>query len=190
MWADASLKSKNDMGVKYKFIKYWIVFAILTMVLVFAYGILVGNKMVEEPILLSLIVGLLVSLIKVIIGERINCNMKQGVKDLLMSLNKDEKIIVEGTAKHLINEASIEGKLVLTNDRLIFTSHFLMKQIDYTLAEIKGVYLNKAYGIFNKGFTIAIDGKEERFEVEYPADWKKIIKKQQEVNRDLNSAEL
>lgn len=102
-----------------------------------------------------------------------------------MNLNEYEKVIVEGVAKLINKETNIEGKLFLTHDRLMFISPVPIHSIEYSVDEINDVCINKTCGIFKKGFTISVDGKEERFKVKYPADWKKIIEKQQELNQDL-----
>lgn len=152
------------------------------MLLVLILGSIVELSLDGKYIFMGLAVGLLAALLFGFFLKKKNSKRQRNLKDIKKLLVEGEEVIVDGTAKYIKKKENVEGNLFLTGGRLIFTSPILIHQIDYILDDIEGIHLFKTWGVYNKGLTISIDGKEEKFEVAYPSDWEKIIKKQQEVN--------
>ena len=96
-------------------------------------------------------------------------------KEIIIELNSSESIIIEGGANHFKGKEGVGGKLVLTDQRLIFKSHKFNAQnheLALTLNEIKGISETKTLGILNNGLTIElITNESHRFIVDVPAVW-------------------
>ncbi len=151
------------------------------MLFVLIFGSIVELNFNGKYIFLSLAVGLLAALLFGLFLKRKNLKRQCYLKEIQEILAEGEEIIVDGTARYIKKKENVEGNLFLTGDRLIFTSRVLLHK-DYSLDDIEGIQLIKTRGVYNKGLRIYIHGKEENFEVAYPGDWEKIIKKQQEVD--------
>ena len=98
-----------------------------------------------------------------------------------IELMDNEEVIVEGQALYINKLAGKKVKLSLTNQRLIVQdkhiglSHPLTY---YPLEKIEQVNIYSLLRFLKKGLNIVVGGKSENFELDYPADWKKLIELQ------------
>jgi len=133
-----------------------------------------------EWMLFSGVIGLLHGLLFVYVMKLTNRKGSRAIQLLKAELIQDETLIVEGPANH-IKKAEGVGKLFLTNSRLIFASPKQNNQVCYPLDMIIGIKLYKIGGVFNKGLMINVEGRVEKFIVDYPKDWLELIKTQRNM---------
>lgn len=96
------------------------------------------------------------------------------VKTDLM-LNDEESIIYETPASHYRGIEAVGGKLILTNDRLIFKSHrinFQNHELSIDLTWLTTIERYKSLGIVNNGLSFTTDkGTTEKFVVSNVKEW-------------------
>jgi hypothetical protein len=101
-------------------------------------------------------------------------SMLSNVKTTLL-LNDKERIIHETPASHYKGVEAVGGKLVLTNERLIFKSHkfnIQNHQLSFLLTEIVKADPYKTLGLINNGLAFTTnDGTIEKFIVSNVEQW-------------------
>lgn len=101
-------------------------------------------------------------------------SMRQEMNDLDVELLNGEEVLVEGMATKISGDKGM-GKLTLTKKQLIYTSAN-QELLCYLLKDISVIRLYKKWGIFDKGIAFNYDGSDEYYHIDYPGDWKSIIK--------------
>lgn len=106
---------------------------------------------------------------------------KRGNK-IHIELQNNENILKEGLANHKVKYESVGGKLFLTTQRLVFKTHKVNMQkhiFELELNKIKDCNKYKTLGIISNGLIINTNNNEkERFVVNKPNDWIKVIEEE------------
>lgn len=100
---------------------------------------------------------------------------------MTVDLNANETVIKAGDSLHLANDRKIQGKLILTNQRLFFTlfEQSLEKPfLEILPLQIKELLFFNSMKIIPNGLTIVTkDGKEHRFTIKKRNEWGAMINK-------------
>lgn len=95
---------------------------------------------------------------------------------------KDQELLLESVANHLLKREAVGGKLYLLTNELVFKSHrfnFKCHTQTISLKQIKEVNLYSSRYIVDNGLVITThDGKQEKFVVFDRYLWKVMIEKQ------------
>lgn len=165
--------------------KFWV--TALTFGIPWAILMIVYKAFIEDGLTLSLIVstliaGLIAGLLFAGIMHHIS---KRLAKTIIPETAANERILKEGGANHLKGIEAVGGKLVLTDKRLIFTSHtfnWQNHQEHIDLDQIQSVQSTRTLGVLPNGLTIQLpDNKRHKFIVDEPGDWvEKIMTQKQQ----------
>jgi hypothetical protein len=96
------------------------------------------------------------------------------LKKVAIELDTDEKEIKVAGANHMVGMEAVGGKLLLTNKRLVFKSHFLniqTHQLDVAFPRIQLMTVGKTLGLLENVLSVTIDNQNHRFIVEDPRTW-------------------
>ncbi len=106
---------------------------------------------------------------------------RRTLKKVMIQIESDEQLLLEGGANHFKGAEGVGGKLVLTNRRLIFKSHNLNiqnHQQSIDISQIKSIR-EKSNNIFSRFLILELLNKEiHKFVVDSPSDWHKLIQSQ------------
>lgn len=102
---------------------------------------------------------------------------------IVIETAEGENIIKSGGANHFVEKEGVGGKLVLTDQRLIFKSHKYnvhKHQQTIDLNRITGIEVVRTFGILENGLILELrNGEKHKFIVDDPRDWLEQIKGQQ-----------
>lgn len=109
---------------------------------------------------------------------------ERALKCLGADLETNETVIIEGPANYCQSYTNVDGKLLLTSDRLIFRTRD-HSQDSFSLGQIISIKVKKTLGILEDELIISINGNTEHFGVDYPGDWKNLIEWQKTLNEKI-----
>lgn len=135
----------------------------------------------EEPalrIIVSTVIGGLVA--GLLFAWIMQYTAKRLFKKIIVETEDNETIIKEGGANHFKGKEGVEGKLVLTDKRLIFKSHkfnIQNHQNTFELGQIEKLRATKTLKFLENGLALELTSNDRhKFIVDEPTDWiKKII---------------
>ncbi len=90
-------------------------------------------------------------------------------------LREGERVIRSGAANHRRGFEAVGGRLVLTNQRLLFAPHALNIQTGNAWFDLIGARDIRISGLFRNRLTIRFPHGEERFIVFRPTTWRRDI---------------
>lgn len=100
---------------------------------------------------------------------------------MTVNLNANETVIKAGDSLHLANDQKIQGKLILTNQRLFFTlfgESIEKPLLEFLPAHIKELLFFNTMRIIPNGLNIVTkDGKEHKFTIKKRDEWGSMINK-------------
>ena len=103
---------------------------------------------------------------------------KYQMKKIVIELSPDEHVIKEGGANHFVGYEGVGGKLMLTNNRLVFKSHKLniqTHQFEVPRKEIETLSTGKSIGILTNVLFVTARGERHKFIVNEPGEWVELI---------------
>ncbi|MGE5557078.1 MAG: GRAM domain-containing protein [Bacillota bacterium] len=104
----------------------------------------------------------------------------------MIYLEKGERILKEGMASYMKGLFSLNGKLYLTDQRLVFQSHSAYDHTDAGNIDLHKIsYIKPSHTrlVIPNGLSVTLDtGKIETFAVNNPKDWLAKIQKLRKAN--------
>jgi hypothetical protein len=153
-----SLKAGIVFGT---FMSAWFIFS----------SVVIDKQDIVPGILTGLVLGLLSA---VFFGATMHWFTKKTDKVVQINLLPGERLLFQTRANHFKGMEAVGGKLTLTDQRLVFKSHYLNIQahlFSIPLQNIENAQRYKSIGIINNGLKLIVNGEEERFVVDKADEW-------------------
>ena len=162
-------------------IKIGTMIGVAVVVTTILFQIIIGLTIDLKILFFSVLFGFSIGVLGFLIVRLIKLNKERLISQITLELDKEESIIIEGTAQYHIEPNTYRGKLFLTSNRLIFKTIKSKKSealfID-SLENVKGIKLKRCLTLEGKCLEIKSDLDHNKFFVDYPSDWKGIIETQ------------
>ncbi len=157
--------------MKNKFLKSGLFFGIFMSIF-----FIVSNSIEEKSINWKIVVaGIIGGLVGGLVFSFFTKLFTKKIKKIKIEIGESENNLKERLASHFKGIENVGGKLLLTNERLIFKSHKFNIQnheLEIKISEIKKVEKVKTIGLIPNGLRITTNmGKAERFVVDSPNEW-------------------
>ena len=97
------------------------------------------------------------------------------------NVNHREKVVVETECIFISIKNKLNGKLILTESKLLFVNLEGKLIEEFSLSRIHSLNQRKSWGFFNKGIFMGYGENYYTLKVEFPNDWKRLIEKQMSI---------
>jgi hypothetical protein len=156
------LMTKKSWKLAVLFVVPWLVFMLI-------YRAIINNGLALSGIVSIIIAGAVTGIVFAMISSYA---ARWKYKNIVIDVPVDESIIKEGGAAQKKGKATIPGKLVLTDRRLVFKSHNVSISSEETYALEHIVNATIVNDPLSKGFEISlVNGGVFRFAVDAPNTW-------------------